>query len=150
MKPLLLTLLLLLASPGLQAAKPPMLAAEPPPTFQSAAEEQRYRSLVSELRCVMCQNQSLADSNAMIAHDLRKEVLQLMRDGRSDDQIKQFLVVRYTDFVLYKPEIKPMTWLLWFGPGALVLIGAVVIAVIVRRRSAAAPVAPPAEDSQEW
>jgi cytochrome c-type biogenesis protein CcmH len=120
--------------------------------YRNEAEERRFRALTEELRCVMCQNQSLADSNAPIAHDLRIEILRLMREGKSDAQIKQYLVERYTDFVLYRPEVKPMTWLLWFGPGLLVLGGAVVIAVIVRRRSRDASAAAPAaaNDSQEW
>jgi len=124
--------------------------AEPPVQFRNDAEEQRFRHLTAELRCVMCQNQSLADSDALIAHDLRKQVLAMIREGKSDDEIKQFLVARYTDFVLYKPEVKPMTWALWFGPILLVLAGTGVIALIVRKRSASTPAAPPADDSQEW
>ncbi len=124
--------------------------AEPPIQFRDDGEEQRFRHLVSELRCVMCQNQSLADSEAQIAHDLRKQVLAMMREGQSDAQIKQFLVARYSDFVLYEPEVKPMTWGLWFGPGLLVLVGAIVIVVIVRRRGSATPASPPSNDSQEW
>jgi cytochrome c-type biogenesis protein CcmH len=73
-----------------------------------------------------------------------------MHEGKSDRQIKQYLVERYTDFVLYKPEVKPMTWLLWFGPGLLILGGAMVIFVIVRNRSRNAPALPPPDDSQEW
>jgi cytochrome c-type biogenesis protein CcmH len=118
-----------------------------PLQFQDAAEEARFHALAAELRCVMCQNQSLADSNAQIAHDLRAEVLQLMREGRTDAQIKQFLVQRYGEFVLYRPQVESGTWLLWFGPGLLVLVGGVVVARIVRRR-ARTPVA--ADDSQEW
>jgi cytochrome c-type biogenesis protein CcmH len=98
----------------------------------------------------MCQNQSLADSSAPIAHDLRLEVLRLMREGKSDAEIKKYLVERYADFVLYKPEVTPMTWLLWFGPGLLILGGAVAIVLIVRRHGRGAPPSPPANDSQEW
>ena len=98
----------------------------------------------------MCQNQSLADSNAPIAHDLRLEVLRLMREGKSDAQIKQYLVDRYTDFVLYQPEVKPMTWLLWFGPAALLLAGGVLVAGIVRRNARRAPSQVPTNDNQEW
>jgi cytochrome c-type biogenesis protein CcmH len=94
----------------------------------------------------MCQNQSLADSNAMIAQDLRREVLHLMREGRSDDQIKLFLVERYTDFVLYQPKVEPMTWALWFGPGILLLGGIVLIIFIVRKQKRQVP---PAADNQE-
>lgn len=118
-----------------------------PPQFRDAAEEQRFHALASELRCVMCQNQSLADSNAQIAHDLRAEVLQLMRQGKSDAQIKQFLVQRYGEFVLYRPQVESHTWLLWFGPLLLLLAGGVAVAMIVRRRSRA-PIAP--DEPQEW
>ena len=121
-----------------------------PMTFRDANEEQRYRDLVSELRCVMCQNQSLADSNALIAHDLRLEVLQLMREGKSDEEIKQFLVARYSEFVLYKPKVEPMTWALWFGPALLLLAGAGLIVAIVRKRSLQAPAAPANDSEQEW
>ena len=118
-----------------------------PLVFRDAAEEARFRALVLQLRCVMCQNQSLADSDAMIAQDLRAEILAMMRQGRSDEQIKQFLVERYTDFVLYRPEVRPMTWLLWFGPLLLLVGGGIWIASIVRRQ--APPAAPPPDD-QEW
>jgi cytochrome c-type biogenesis protein CcmH len=119
-----------------------------PLRFQSSAEEARFHALVSELRCVMCQNQSLADSNAQIAHDLRREVLELMRAGRSDAEIKDFLVARYGEFVLYRPRVEGRTWLLWLGPVALLLAGGVVVARIVRRRSGAG--VPDANDEQEW
>ena len=138
----LLALLLFVSSLAAMAMEPLQ--------FRDAGEEQRFRDLATELRCVMCQNQSLADSNAQIAHDLRLEVLRLMREGKSDAQIKQYLVERYTDFVLYQPQVKPMTWGLWFGPGLILFAGAVAIFVIVRRRSGNAPVAPPSDDSQEW
>lgn len=127
-----------------------MFASAQPIEYRDAAEEAHFRALTEELRCVMCQNQSLADSNAPIAHDLRLEVLRLMRDGKSDAQIKKYLVERYTEFVLYKPEVKPMTWLLWFGPALLIVLGGVLIVVIVRRQSRNAPAAPPSNDNQEW
>jgi cytochrome c-type biogenesis protein CcmH len=111
------------------------LAIEPLP-FRDAAEEARFRKLTAELRCVMCQNQSLADSNAMIAQDLRREVFKLMQDGMSDQQIKDFLAERYTDFVLYQPPVRGANLLLWLGPAALLLGGAITLAVVVRRRSA--------------
>lgn len=127
-----------------------LASAATPPQFRDAAEEARFRQLTAELRCVMCQNQSLADSNAQIAHDLRLEVLRLMREGRSDAQIKQFLVERYTDFVLYRPEVKPSTWLLWFGPLLVLAGGAIVVLQVVRARRGQAPVEPPPRDEQEW
>lgn len=105
-----------------------------PIEYRSAAEEARFKALAAELRCVMCQNQSIADSNAPIAHDLRLEVLRLMREGRSDAEIKQYLVERYTDFVLYQPPLHAGTWLLWAGPFLLLLAGAAVTAVVIRRK----------------
>ena len=119
-----------------------------PLQFRDKAEETRFHQLTSELRCVMCQNQSLADSNAQIAHDLRREVLDLMRQGKSDDQVKQFLVDRYGEFVLYKPEVEPGTWLLWFGPLLLVLVGSLVVWRILRRGADRDPISP--DDKQEW
>lgn len=122
---LLLSLCLLL--PGTARALDPI-------EYRSAAEEARFKALAAELRCVMCQNQSIADSNAPIAHDLRLEVLRLMREGRSDAEIKQYLVERYTDFVLYQPPLRAGTWLLWAGPFLLLLAGAVATAMVIRRK----------------
>ena len=120
-----------------------------PLQFRDSAEETRFHQLTSELRCVMCQNQSLADSNAQIAHDLRREVLDLMREGKSDREVKQFLVERYGEFVLYKPEVTPGTWLLWFGPLLLVLAGGLVVWRILRRgNSSRAAIGN--DDNQEW
>ncbi len=102
--------------------------------YRNAAEEARFHALTAELRCVQCQNQSLADSNAQIAHDLRREVLTLMQQGHDDAQIKQFLVDRYGDFVLYRPAMDARNSVLWFGPLAVLLIGAGVLVWVVRRR----------------
>ena len=118
-----------------------------PLVFHDRAEEQHFRALVTELRCVMCQNQSLADSNAMVAHDLRREVLALMRQGKTDAQIQDYLVARYGEFVLYKPRIEGRTWLLWFGPALLLLAGGFVVARVVRRHAGAGI---DVDDSQEW
>jgi len=119
-----------------------------PLQFRDAAEEERLHDLTAELRCVMCQNQSLADSSAPIAHDLRREVLKLMREGKSNGEIKEYLVARYGEFVLYKPSVEPTTWLLWFGPALLLLLGAFVAYRIVSKRGRR-DVAAPSED-QEW
>ena len=118
-----------------------------PLEFRDQAEERRFHALVSELRCVMCQNQSLADSNAQIAHDLRREVFDLMRAGRSDDEIRGFLVARYGEFVLYRPRFGGHTWLLWLAPALLVIAGGLVIARILRVRGRQ-PI--PADEEQEW
>ncbi len=146
-----LALLLSLAGVSLVALAPGVHAQAPagaPLEFRDAGEEQRFHALVVELRCVMCQNQSLADSNAQIAVDLRREVLALMREGRSDEEIKAYLVARYGEFVLYRPEVESRTWLLWFGPFTVLLLGAVAVVVAVRRRGGDAPV--PVDDTQEW
>lgn len=108
-------------------------AIEPLP-FQNHAQEVRFQNLTKQLRCLVCQNENLADSNADLARDLRLEVFQLMQQGKSDAQIKAYLVARYGDFVLYKPPLKPGTWLLWFGPAAIVLAGGVVVVIAIRRR----------------
>ena len=142
----LLLALLLACWPLATLAQP---AQDPAPLeFADGAEEARFRALVAELRCVMCQNQSLADSNAQIAHDLRREVLALMRGGMSDAQVRQHLVERYGEFVLYRPRLGAQTWLLWFGPALVLLVGGVVVARIVRRRAQGRPVPP--DDGQEW
>jgi cytochrome c-type biogenesis protein CcmH len=140
-KRLLLVLMLLLSAAA---------GAMEPLQFKDAAEEARFRELSAELRCVMCQNQSLADSNAQIAHDLRLQVLTLMREGKTDREIKDYLVARYSDFVLYNPPVRPSTWLLWFGPALMLAIGAVVVVVVVRRRAVTAPATAPDEKDQEW
>ncbi len=106
-----------------------------PLPFQDRAEEVRFQKLTRQLRCLVCQNQDLADSDADLAKDLRKQVFEMMRAGKSDDEIKAFLVARYNDFVLYDPPLKPGTYLLWFTPFALVAIGAVVVLRILRRRA---------------
>jgi len=146
----LLACLLLAWSLALPAAAQ-VVGDRAPIEFRDRAEERRFHDLTSELRCVMCQNQSLADSNAPIAHDLRQEVFELMREGRSDAEIKTFLVGRYGEFVLYRPRLEGATWLLWFGPLVLLLLGGLVIARIVRRRAALGGGGRvPDDDGQEW
>ena len=103
--------------------------------LQTPDFEQRLKALETELRCLVCQNQTLADSNAGLAGDLRKEVRSLAEQGKSDEEIKQFLTARYGDFVLYKPPVKNVTWLLWFGPFVLLACGAGVFFFVVRRRA---------------
>ena len=135
---------------------PLALAIDPLP-FKDAAEEARFQALARELRCLVCQNQNLADSDAGLAKDLRTEVFEQMRQGKSNAEIKRYLVSRYSDFVLYDPPLRGKTWLLWFGPAVLVVIGALVVAVNVRRRArpaaAAAPAAataPAAGEEEDW
>jgi cytochrome c-type biogenesis protein CcmH len=109
-----------------------------PLPFKDRAEEVRFQNLARQLRCLVCQNQDLADSDADLARDLRKQVFDMMRAGKSDAEIKEFLVARYNDFVLYDPPLKPGTYLLWFAPFLLVAIGAVGVLRILRRRARAA------------
>ena len=97
----------------------------------------RLKKLESELRCLVCQNQTLADSNASLADDLRREVKDLALAGKSDEEIKSYLVARYGDFVLYDPPVKAVTWLLWFGPFAMLLGGGAIWWVVLRRRARA-------------
>ena len=94
----------------------------------------RLKRLETELRCLVCQNQTLADSNAPLAEDLRREVRELANSGKSDADIKAYLVARYGDFVLYRPPLQSNTWLLWIGPFALLAGGASIWYAIVRRR----------------
>lgn len=113
-------------------------------TFDTPAEEQRFKLLIEEIRCLVCQNQSLLDSDAELAHDLRAEVYNMMKTGRSNEEIIQFLVARYGDFVLYNPPIKPSTYLIWFGPFILLLIAIVLLfrAVVRQKRSATPEISP--------
>ena len=136
--------------PGIEAARAQPAGDSAPLQFASTAEETRFHALTAELRCVMCQNQSLADSNAQIAQDMRREVLALMRQGKSDAEVKQFLVDRYGEFVLYRPAVDSHTWLLWFGPGLVLLGGAALVGWIVRRRAAAPATRNGEEGEQEW
>jgi cytochrome c-type biogenesis protein CcmH len=107
--------------------------------FASAAEQERYRVLIEELRCPQCQNQNLSASDAPIAADLRKEVLRLLREGKSDTEIIDFLVGRYGDFVLYRPRWQPATYLLWLAPGLLLVAAGLIVTLVVRRQRRLAP-----------
>ena len=116
------------------------VAASAPASFADPALAARYDALLHELRCLVCQNQTLADSDAELAEDLRREVRRMLEAGQDDHAIIDFLVARYGDFVLYRPPLKGSTWLLWAGPFALLGLGAVVVTRLARRR-AEAPVA---------
>lgn len=107
------------------------------PLAQDPKIEARLVEISQELRCLVCQNESLASSHAELADDLRREVRDLISAGKSDQEIKDFLVARYGDFVLYRPEVKPLTWVLWFGPFLLLLIAVVSLGFYLRQRRAA-------------
>lgn len=102
--------------------------------FGSEAERERFRVLTEELRCPKCQNQNIADSNAPIATDLRREIHRMLEEGKSDDEIVDYLVDRYGDFVRYKPPVNARTFFLWFGPALLLVGGLGILGVIVARR----------------
>lgn len=126
-------------------------AIEPMP-FKDHAQELRFQHLTHQLRCPMCQNETLADSNAPIARDLRNQIFRMMQAGKSDDEIRQFLVARYSEFVLYDPPLTASTWLLWFGPLLILLAGGGVVLAVIRQRSRAARtvVETPTDTGDDW
>lgn len=103
--------------------------------FKDEAARERFKQLSAELRCPKCQNQNLADSDSGIAADLRREIFRMLDEGESDEQIIDFMVVRYGEFVLYRPQVNERTWLLWYGPLVLLAIGAGVIIILAIKRS---------------
>ncbi|MDD5297371.1 MAG: cytochrome c-type biogenesis protein CcmH [Rhodocyclaceae bacterium] len=117
----------------------PVRAGEAKPMAADPATEARMLSISKELRCLVCQNETLADSRASLAEDLRVEVRQLVKENKTDQEIKDYLVARYGDFVLYRPPMEPTTWLLWFGPFALLAGGVAGLALFLKRRSASVP-----------
>jgi cytochrome c-type biogenesis protein CcmH len=112
---------------------PALVLSSAPLVFNDSDQEQRFQHLTEELRCLVCQNQNLADSDAPLAQDLRQEIHDMLMAGRSDDEIRSFLVDRYGDFVLYRPAVKGNTLMLWLAPVLLLLAGGVVVAFNVRR-----------------
>lgn len=102
--------------------------------FDNKEDEQQFKVLVNELRCLVCQNQNLADSNAELAQDLRKEVYQMIKAGQSKDEIVAFMVARYGDFVLYKPPFKAQTYILWVGPFVFLLLAFVFLFVFIKNK----------------
>jgi cytochrome c-type biogenesis protein CcmH len=119
------------------------------PMAEDPKLEARLVDISQELRCLVCQNESLASSHAELADDLRQEVRELIRSGKSDQEIKDFLVARYGDFVLYRPEVKPLTWVLWFGPFLLLVIAAIFLGVYLRQRRALVAPMPMSDEARE-
>ena len=111
-------------------------AIDPHPPFEDPALEAQYQALIREVRCLVCQNQTIADSNAPLASDLRREIREMMGEGATRQDVVEFLVARYGDFVLYRPRFQPTTWALWSGPAIFVVIGLVVFIRVLRVRMA--------------
>lgn len=128
MKQLLLAAILGLF--GLQA-----LAIDKAPAFEDPAQQARYERLTRELRCLQCRSETIADSNAQLAADLRRQLRELMAAGKSDQEIMQYMTARYGDYVLYKPPVAPRTWLLWAAPALLLIGGGIVAAIVISRKS---------------
>ncbi len=127
-----LVLSLLLMCSGAFAKEAAPVAADP-------ALEARVTAITAELRCLVCQNQTIADSNSGLADDLRMQVREQLRKGASDQQVLQFMTDRYGDFVLYRPPFKASTALLWIGPTALLVVGLGALVLVLRRRAKLAP-----------
>ncbi len=142
MRALLLAALLALATP---AFAPPTMAVEPSEMLEDPAKEARAREVSKGLRCLVCQNESIDDSNAELARDLRIIVRDRIRAGDSNEQVLEFVVARYGDYVLLNPPFKASTYVLWFGPLLFALAGLAGVLVYFRRRKAEAPAAPEAK-----
>lgn len=125
MKALILSIFLLLS---------PALYAVDSYTFKNEQQQQDYKDLVSELRCLVCQNQTIGDSNADLAADLRRQVYEMLQQGKNKEDVLQFMTQRYGDFVLYKPPFKATTGLLWLAPIAFVILGLIALIVIIKRK----------------
>ena len=121
------------------AAAGPLAAREAVPMAADAALEARVNDIAAELRCLVCQNQTIADSHAELAVDLRNQVREMLRQGQSRQQIIEYMTARYGDFVLYRPPLNESTAVLWFGPALLLAGGLVVLAVVLRRRTRMSP-----------
>src|ERR1700712_1315792 len=117
------------------AAGTSVLAKEAAPEAADPVLEARMVRITSELRCLVCQNQTIADSNASLAVDLRREARELIKQGKSDEEVVAYMTARYGDFVLYRPPLKGTTMLLWFGPAVMLLGGGAVLVAVLRRRS---------------
>jgi cytochrome c-type biogenesis protein CcmH len=115
---------------GLQA-----FAIDKAPAFADPVQQARYEKLSRELRCLVCRSETIADSNAQLATDLRRQLRELMAAGKSDQEIMKYMTDRYGDYVLYKPPVTPRTWLLWAAPALLVIGGGIVAAFVIRRKS---------------
>ena len=135
-KKIFLFFILTLMTMGLPST---VFAKDAVPLADDPVIEQRLIVISEEMRCLVCQNESLAGSRSDLANDLRKEIRILIKEGKTDDQIRSFMVDRYGDFVLYRPPVKPITWLLWIGPFVILLVGIIGLLVYLRRRNLSVP-----------
>lgn len=122
-------------------------AIDPEVRFEDPVMEERYRGLIHELRCMVCQNQSIAESNADLAQDLREQVAEMLHEGRTDEEILSYMTDRYGDFVRYDPPVNQRTWLLWGGPFILLVIGLLFLVPAIMRRAGVA--GDPADEEDE-
>ena len=132
-------LLLVISSIALACAANITFAKDAAPLADDPATEQRLIAISEEMRCLVCQNESLAGSRSDLANDLRREIRVLIVEGKTDEQIRNFMVERYGDFVLYRPPVKPITWLLWVGPFVILLAGIIGLMIYLRRRNQSVP-----------
>lgn len=128
MKACLVAMILLLVAPLSQAI-------DTAPAFSDPVQQTRYERLARELRCLQCRSETIADSNASLAEDLRRQLRELIAAGKSDEEIKTYMTDRYGDYVLYRPPVKSNTWLLWAAPVLLVLIGIIAAFIVISRKS---------------
>lgn len=105
-------------------------------TFDNKEQEKQYHSLIEDLRCLVCQNQNIAESNAELAKDMRRKTYEMIKQGQSETEISEYMVTRYGDFVLYRPPFNPMTWLLWFGPVLVFVFGVIYVIRLMKSQSA--------------
>ncbi|MEY3223992.1 MAG: hypothetical protein RL565_182 [Pseudomonadota bacterium] len=132
-------LLLILSTIVLSCAINFASAKDAAPLADDPVTEQRLIAISEEMRCLVCQNESLAGSRSDLANDLRREIRVLIVEGKTDEQIRNFMVERYGDFVLYRPPVKPITWLLWIGPFIILLAGIIGLMIYLRRRNQSVP-----------
>jgi cytochrome c-type biogenesis protein CcmH len=118
------------------------LAIDTEAAFDDPVLQHRYESINRELRCLVCQNQTIADSNATLAQDLRREVREMIAAGKTDAEIREFMIERYGDFVLYRPRMTAQNFLLWAAPALLLLVAAVVLVRVIRRRAQESEIEP--------
>jgi len=135
-KRIFISFIFALATVGLLGS---VFAKDAVPLADDPVTEQRLIVISEEMRCLVCQNESLAGSRSDLANDLRREIRILIKAGKTDEEIRSFMVERYGDFVLYRPPVKPITWLLWIGPFVILLAGIIGLMVYLRRRNQSVP-----------